>query len=51
LILPGWIRVNIVKRNEMRQFCDALARLVHSRTDQSLLAKTYDVTGSMPVMA
>jgi histidinol-phosphate aminotransferase len=40
---PGWIRVSIVKQDEMRLFCDALSRLIHSRTDQSLLAKTYGV--------
>lgn len=43
---PGWIRVSMVKRDEMRLFCDALTRLVHSRTDQSLLAKTYGVSVS-----
>jgi histidinol-phosphate aminotransferase len=43
---PGWIRVSMVKRDEMRLFCDALARLVHSRTDQSMLAKTYGVSVS-----
>ena len=40
---PGWIRVSMVKRDDMQLFCDALSRLVHSRTDQSLLAKTYGV--------
>lgn len=40
---PGWIRVSIAGREAMQGFCTALSRLVHSRTDQSLLAKAYGV--------
>lgn len=40
---PGWIRISISTRNDMEQCCAALSRLIHSRTDQSLLAKTYGV--------
>ncbi len=38
---PGWIRVSIVTSDDMRSFCEALSRLIHSRTDQSMLARTY----------
>lgn len=42
---PGWIRVSIAGREAMQGFCTALSRLVHSRTDQSPLAKVYGVAG------
>ncbi|WP_277057881.1 histidinol-phosphate transaminase [Trichlorobacter lovleyi] len=45
---PGWIRVSISTRDEMRLFCEALSRLVHSRTDRNPLARAYGVSGSMP---
>lgn len=38
---PGWIRISISTKEDMAQCCAALARLIHSRTDQSLLARTY----------
>lgn len=41
---PGWIRISISTRDDMQQCCAALSRLIHSRTDQSLLAKTYGVS-------
>lgn len=40
---PGWIRVSIADREAMQGFCAALSRLIHSRTDQSPLAKAYGV--------
>lgn len=40
---PGWIRVSIADREAMQGFCTALSRLIHSRTDQSPLAKVYGV--------
>ena len=40
---PGWIRVSMSNREAMQGFCTALSRLVHSRTDQSPLAKVYGV--------
>jgi histidinol-phosphate aminotransferase len=40
---PGWIRVSIANREAMQGFCAALSRLIHSRTDQSPLAKAYGV--------
>lgn len=42
---PGWIRVSMAAVDDMQQFCAALSRLIHSRTDQSLLARTYGVNG------
>ncbi len=48
---PGWIRVSISTHDEMRLFCEALSRLVHSRTDQNPLARVYGVSGSMPHIA
>lgn len=42
---PGWIRVSIADRDAMQGFCTALSRLIHSRTDQSPLAKVYGVAG------
>jgi histidinol-phosphate aminotransferase len=31
---PGWIRVSISRRENMQEFCSALAQLVHSRAQQ-----------------
>jgi histidinol-phosphate aminotransferase len=47
---PGWIRVSISTADEMLLFCDALSRLIHSRTDQNPVARAYGVTGPTPVM-
>lgn len=41
---PGWIRVSSADRDAMQGFCAALSRLIHSRTDQSPLAKAYGVS-------
>ena len=43
---PGWIRISISTNSDMQACCDALSRLIHSRTDRSLLAKTYGVSAS-----
>lgn len=45
---PGWIRVTISTPDDMEQFCAAFARLIHSRTDQNPVSRTYGVAGPRP---
>ncbi len=40
---PNWIRVTISTQEEMRLFCEGLSRIIHSRSDQSPVARAYGI--------